>query len=176
MVIGRSRNDASGNTPATVVAMHMLERKPNNDFVADLAQRESGLIIGGAADQEELQGYVDAVMLYVSTCMAVESGLPPENVADQIMARAPTFSELSPRVRAKAREFVSSNTLWCAQQFRPQDAFDGHQFMNALVERVGASAGRPKYKQGIRTARDTLLMYVDLILAYLAGKIPGPSS
>ena len=114
-------------------------------------------------NEDERQGYVDALALYMTICFAVANEIPLV-LADT--SSIPGYERLPFGVRANASFFVGENLAWAAKVFRREDLYDGRNFMNELVKKIAADEADPSYQRGTRTARDTLLLYVDFIIEF----------
>jgi hypothetical protein len=96
-------------------------------------------------------------------CFAVANEIPLV-LADT--RSIPGFSQLPFQVRANASYFVEENLAWASRMFRRNDLYDGRGFMNELVKKVIDDQDDADYQRGVRTARDTLLLYVDFVIEF----------
>ena len=78
----------------------------------------------------------------------------------------PGFAQLPFEVRVDAGLFVEDNLMWASEMFRRKDLYDGRGFMNELVNKIADDQGVPDYQRGVRTARDTLGLYVDFVTEF----------
>lgn len=152
-------------TPASLVSDTLLGTEPFCDFRFSMSLR-AGL---GPTHADELQGYIDATVLFVGlwtwrwkTCM----GILPQDPHDEIEGW-PLFQALPSHEAEAARRFVRERETWGIPAFQAIDLVDGRRFMTKLVEQVGRPPASADYVAGLRTMRDTLLLYVDLVESQL---------
>jgi hypothetical protein len=150
--------------PVFTVADNILAGTPFDAEACCL--RSCRQIEGGSTDYADAQwqGYVDALALYVSASGAAAMDIPV--LGGELLAvlnASPPFKLLSPLVREKAASFVIQHEQWGAQNLVPDDLFDGRRFMNKIVDLCEAASSNPDYHRGVRTARDTMMLYVDLL-------------
>lgn len=144
--------------PAALVAPNILAEHETGFRIRYL--EENG--VSGIND-EERQGYVDALSLYMVICFAVANEIPLV-LADT--SSLPGFNQLPFEVRANAGYFIEENVAWASKMFRRNDLYDGRGFMNELVNKVADEQADADYQRGVKTARDTLLLYVDFIVEF----------
>lgn len=155
-------------TPASIVSQNMLNKSIAQDFESSIKLRH--LEETGSADvhQEEIQGYVDSVALYIAACFTAVNDLL---IMQEALNLSPQFTRLPHEVRLMSGKFVRENESWALSELRESDLVDGRNFTNKLVKRVAEKHSDPFYQRGSRTARDTLLLHVDLAQAFLAGRL-----
>jgi hypothetical protein len=162
LLMAYARTDA---TPAALVAENMLVQTTPNDFMVNLKDRRYDEVGTYSADPEDLQGFVDAVTLYIAASFAFLQRLPPQQMSSVVDA-FPPLQEMDDAVRAKTRQFVTAHSAWAIGEIKRRDLDDGKDLMDKLVKRIAAQQATGAYQRGIRTARDTLSLHVDLIQAF----------
>jgi hypothetical protein len=121
--------------------------------------------------QEELQGYVDTLALYVSACIAKANGTLVD-LTNAGVSQLPGWTALSDTVRLQASKFVLNHGNWAVHELIDDDFVDGRAIMNKIVSRVtGTGQVTPSYARGVRTARDTLGLYMSFIIAFFRGEL-----
>ena len=124
---------------------------------------------------EEAQGYFDAVSMFVAATMAAlvgAKGVKFTLEAEEILKDWPQFALIPEPMRSRTRLFVLGNP-GLASQITSSDLTGGRQFMGLLIESAVKAPASPAYQRGVRAARDTLLLHVDLIVTSLSGKFSG---
>ena len=150
------------------------------DFTPAFLAADSVIPRGKAFDQsywgqkpEEAQGYFDAVSMFVAATMAAligAKGVKFTLEAEEILREWPQWALIPEPIRSRTRLFVLGNP-GLASQITSSDLTDGRQFMDLLIE--SAVNAPPAYQRGVRAARDTLLLHVDLIVTSLSEKFSG---
>jgi hypothetical protein len=161
-------------TPASIVAQNMLD-----DFIIPFTIRSAEESQLSETNPEEIQGYIDSITLFIVACLGASNKVPLTLAADGLQ-EIPGFDELDVDVRVKAKEFLYKHAEWAMRELGSRDCtgFQGFSdkilkrkhFMDKLVERVASQESNVFYQRGSRTARDTLLLHIDVINAFLAGK------
>lgn len=157
-------------TPASIVSQNMLNKTMPNNFELAIEYRHNDETGSFDVDPEEIQGYVDSIALYIASCFARENNVPEMLMADTLDL-LPQFTHLSVQVQASCSKFIMENADWAAEELLPNDLDDGRSFMSRVVTRVEGGMSSQPYRRGSRTARDTLLLYVDVVQAFLAGLV-----
>lgn len=156
-------------TPAEVVSHNLLFEGYMTllEEIATLLEEIAGEY---KFDHEAMQGYVDAIGLFVITCQAKFKNTPSAN-ADDLSRLISKWDTLSLTIRQSTQTFLQNNKGWAEKELLPKDHFDGKIFMHKLENRIGTSHATLSYKHGTRMAKDTLLIYVDFVIALLKGNI-----
>jgi hypothetical protein len=141
-------------TPATHVVDGLLTPDNRSEFCAAIARRRDLERAGLGGLDQELQAFVDGLTLFACAAVATFTWVLPE----------PRFWNLPEKQLAAASAFQSQNREWSQKTITAQDVQDGASFMNRLVERVDHASSNSTYRRGVRTARDTLLLYTSVII------------
>jgi tetratricopeptide (TPR) repeat protein len=157
-------------TPSTHVCDDMLS--PSLPVAFDFAIQMRRVMAGQNIDDvfDEVQGYIDATALYGAVTAALAAGVRPGDA----LRMWPFFNRLQEDQKTSAWRFLETNGQWAMQTMQARDVIDGGDFMNRLVERVGATPADDAYRRGVRTARDTLIVYTGLLMAVLQAAASQP--
>lgn len=156
-------------TPASIVSQNTLNKSLLNNFELAILSRHEEETGSFDVDPEQIQGYVDSVVLYIAACYTAVNQIPPMFM-DETPDQLPQFTQLPIEMRARSKKFIMENAAWALRELQERDLVDGRSFMDKLVKKAASQMSNRSYQRGSRTARDTLLVYVDLIQAFLAGK------
>src|SRR5688572_10473562 len=156
-------------SPADAVCKHILFGSWTALDVQMCYRNEQNINIFGS-EEEELQGYIDAIALNASACYASSNDTPIESM---ILGTRdiPGWGTLPEEVIDKAAKFVAKHERWALSEIVENDLYYGGNLMNKVVQRISddPSVNRT-YAKGVKTARDTFLLYVEFILAFLKGE------
>jgi hypothetical protein len=141
-------------TPATHVVDGLLAPDNRAEFCAAIVRRRDLERSGVGGLEQELQGFIDGLTLFACVAAATFTGVLPE----------PRFWKLPDGQLAAATAFQSQYREWSQKTVTAQDIQDAGNFMNRLVESVDRASSNPSYRRGVRTARDTLLLYTAVII------------
>lgn len=119
-------------------------------------------------DPDEIHGYVDAIILYIMACYSKANNRSPigmSDVMDWFLANEGIrgWQQLSLEVREKTHLSVLMDGLWEVQELKESDFDNGKNFMEKFVKKVASENASASYQRGVRTARDSLLLYVDFV-------------
>jgi hypothetical protein len=168
-------------TPATHVCDDMLSQGTLFDYRFSIQMRrfEPGADLEQAnldGVEEETQGYVDAIGLYCGVSAWAQERAVKRRFGDipgepsepsQWLVNWPAFGELTDEAQSMAAGFVRNNETWAKATFQDSDLLDGKVFMTQLVSRVEDSPTTAAYRRGVRTARDTLVAYANVLISVL---------
>lgn len=159
--------EAAQTSPALLVMQQMLNRDAlEGDFQMALRQHLPNK--SGAWHEKvefghgELQGYVDFVALAWATLTTAEEGGPPEQMYE-VLEEWSQFRHLPPSVQLLSKQFVTAHASWTSRNFWPHGPQSVHEFLDLLLIHVEQQLRPPDYVAGLRTAHDTLLLYIDLL-------------
>jgi hypothetical protein len=154
--LGRSRSDR--RVPELIVSHSLLSQDQPNPFERTLRLRraqESGMAVTGA----ELQGYVDAVTLYLRVYFEGPDQLPE-------------YGRLSPAQRELSEASSDAVSRWVQQTgLHAADLDNEHRFAATVVGWLSGRSNAQWHTLGLRTGFDTIFAHVDMLKAVEAGSL-----